>query len=368
MQSYGLAIIGNGFDLYYNQPTRYDDFYNVIKDMREMSIEDFQQKYSTFEGVANFYNSTKSILITNFFFQYFLSYNQTYDCWNAFESELLLILEMFDEMLNEIESQEYAYGYDEQKKIYCVIRNSKNFNKLISIVSKCKFYEYVKECYDGNFYDIVYFDLKTTKNNEFHVKDRIKKYINDLPKQLYDDLIEFCEVFSMYINIFVSIPCSKKLNDQVMVHNIINYNYTNLAEKLFGADKCCYIHGSLKTHNNIVFGVDSSNEKISRFSYFYKRVQRVSRKTDYNKIGSALWNKQNIVVIGHSLDFADDDSLKYIFKPSPEFEYKLITIYYYKGDRFAMANLGNNLSRILGDEIYDEMLYEGKIEFKPLEE
>ena len=69
MKQYSVAVIGNGFDLYYNQPTRYDDFYNVIRDIKTMEIEDFQQKYSGFRTVSNFYNNTKSILETNFFFK-----------------------------------------------------------------------------------------------------------------------------------------------------------------------------------------------------------------------------------------------------------------------------------------------------------
>lgn len=364
MVKYDLAIIGNGYDLYYNQPTRYDDFYNVVKDINDLDYEGFKEKNSCEKDLTIFYEETKCKCDSNFFFKYFIAYNKTYDCWSVFENELLSVLKIFDELLKEIENNNYVYVLNSEGKVGLIISNGTIYEDLLEIVSKCKLYEYERAYIHPGGKLII--NVDGNDKNKLYIKNEIKKYINDFPKRLYDDLIEFCDSFADYIELFVNMPKPKKLNLDFGADNVVTYNYTNIAEKLFNPASCCYIHGNLLTDKNIVFGIDSSNEELKRFFYFYKRVQRTVRGTDYNKLDDSIYHRHRVVIIGHSLDEADDDSLKKILIQSTR--YAAITVFYYKNDKYAVANLSNNLSRILGKDIYDTLTITKVIRFVPLEE
>ena len=338
MYNYDTAIIGNGFDLYYDQPTRYEDFYKFIKDIHTLSKEEVINKYRSY-NIKEQYEYFKSYLDSNIFLIYFIKYNQLFDSWTAFENELLVMLSKFDEMLKSIEDNRYAYSKYYNGEVIIYLNNVINYEDVLSVIEECTMFKYKV----GNIYGrvvnklIIKLDLPNDSNSK-RIQNAIKKFVDDFPKKLYEELEDFCKVFCEYLKIFVKIPSKKILNKELSATNVVNYNYTSLAQNIFQPQGLMsYIHGTLE--KDIVLGIDSSNNMLKRFFYFYKRIQRVSKGTDYNKIFDIERRSGTIVIIGHSLDEADDDSLKLLLNRN---NFRKITVYYYDKDL--------NLTTIMEDE------------------
>ena len=362
MYTYDTAIIGNGFDLYYNQPTRYENFYNFMKDIHTLSKEEVVNKYYNC-NIEDKYTYFKSFLGSNIFLIYFIRYNQLFDSWTAFENELLVILSKFDEMLKSIEDNGYSYNKYNNGEAIIFLDNMNSYEDILNIIEECSMFKYRAKNIHGLVTKnlTIKLDLPTVSNPR-RIENAVKKYVNDFPKKIYEELEDFCKVFCEYLKIFVNIPTIKSLNRNLSAENVVNYNYTSLAENIFQPQgMMSYIHGSL--NKEIVLGVDSSNNSLNRFFYFFKRIQRVSKGTDYNKIFEIARRSGSIVIIGHSLDEADDDSLKLLLNRN---NYIKITVYYYDKDRFSKSSLTYNLSRILGQERFDLFSSSGILELKPL--
>lgn len=361
---FDTAIIGNGFDLYYNQPTRYEDFYKFMKDVYTLSKEDVISKYQSY-NIERKYEYFKSFLNHNIFLIYFIKYNQLFDSWTSFENELLLILLKFNEMLNSIENNRFSYSEYYNNELIIKLNNVEDYEDILNIISECKLFKYKVGSSYGRFsyYLIIKLDLPN-ESNSIRIRNAVKKYVDDFPKKLYEELEDFCKVFCTYLKIFVTIPQRKILNEELSAINVVNYNYTSLAENIFQPREIMsYIHGKL--NNEIVLGVDSSNNSLNRFFYFFKRIQRVSKGTDYNKIFEIARRSESIVIVGHSLDEADDDSLKLLLNRK---NYIKITVYYYGKDKFSKSSLTYNLSRILGQERFDFFSSSEILELKQLPE
>lgn len=364
MYTYDTAIIGNGFDLYYDQPTRYEDFYKFMKDIHTLSKEEVVSKYQNYD-IKEKYEYFKSSLNSNLFLIYFIKYNQLFDSWTAFENELLVMLSKFEEMLKSIEDKRYSYNKYSNGEIIINLYNVINYEDILSIIEECKLFNYKSE----NIYGVVsnHFIIKSDLHEDSdskRIRNEVKKYVDNFPRKLYEELEDFCEVFCTYLKIFVKNTQRKILNEELSAINVVNYNYTSLAENIFQPREIMsYIHG--KINNEIVLGVDSSNNSLNRFFYFFKRIQRVSKGTDYNKIFEIARRSGSIVIIGHSLDEADDDSLKLLLNRK---NYIKITVYYYGKDKFSKSSLTYNLNRILGQERFDLFSSSGILELKQLPE
>lgn len=364
MYYYDTAIIGNGFDLYYNQPTRYEDFYKFIKDIHTLSKEEVISKYQSY-NIKDQYEYFKSYLDSNIFLIYFIKYNQLFDSWTAFENELLAILLKFDEMLKSIEDNSYSYNKYNKGEAIIFLDNVKNYEDVLNIIEECSMFKYKAMNIHGLVTNNLTIKLDLPKDSTTsRIRNAVKKYVDVFPKKLYEELEDFCKVFCAYLKIFVKNTQRKILNEELSATNVVNYNYTSLAENIFKPQGIMsYIHGTL--NKEIVLGVDSSNNSLKRFFYFFKRIQRVSKGTDYNKIFEIARRSGSIVIVGHSLDEADDDSLKLLLNGN---NYTKIAIYYYGKDKFSKSSLTYNLSRILGRERFDLFSSFGIIELKQLPE
>lgn len=362
MESYDTAIIGNGFDLYYDQPTRYEDFYNFMKDINNMSLSQIESYYNN-SKIEEYYDYLKKQIDSNIFLIYFIKYNQLYDSWNAFEDELLKLLEGFDEMLKSIEEDEYSRSYQHNDKIFINVYSVHKCLDVLEIIKECNLFTYEEGKEEGIPYRrlIIPSNLPLDSSKK-RIKEKVKKYVDNFPKKLYLELEEFCNVFKMYLKIFLLQVNHKKLDKDISVYKIINYNYTDIANKIFDpSEGTCYIHGNIK--KDIVLGIDSKHVKLNRFFYFTKEMQKIDKKTDYNLLDDIALDSNSILIIGHSLNEADDESLKVIFKN----EYiSKICIYYYSKDRFSNMNLANNIKRILGQKRFSNYLNSGVLEFRPL--
>ena len=71
MYKYDTAIIGNGFDLYYDQPTRYENFYDFMKDIHTLNKEEVICKYESYD-IKEQYEYFNLHLNSNIFLIYFI--------------------------------------------------------------------------------------------------------------------------------------------------------------------------------------------------------------------------------------------------------------------------------------------------------
>ena len=205
--------------------------------------------------------------------------------------------------------------------------------------------------------------IEATNDNKLYVKGKVKEYIKNFPYELYKELKEFSEIFTFYLKTFVKKPSKQEIIEHYKIHHFLVYNYTNLIDNAINGS-ICHIHGNIKK-NNIVFGVDSQYKNLERFDIFSKRIQRVMNKTN---IPNSILNEKSsrIIIIGHSLDEADDDSLKLFLNNSNN--YQAIDVYYYPKDPFATASLSKNLIRILGADKFDKLYNLNILNFLPLDD
>lgn len=111
--------------------------------------------------------------------------------------------------------------------------------------------------------------------------------------------------------------------DLTQANIVINYNYTNIAERMFKElgkhPLLVYINGSLKpekkiqvdeVRTNIVIGYSNSYKKeVSKDTYqFEKSSRRIIKNTEFVDINALVSDEPfNLVILGHSCGTADSD-------------------------------------------------------------
>ena len=192
---------------------------------------------------------------------------------------------------------------------------------------------------------------------------------------LYNQLRDFTNKFNKYLleQVLPNISNSQykfglSLDNKIRV---LNFNYTDTFERLYNPinihskHKYIYVHGKVGNSNdcNLILGTKSFyNKKIKdlndkeeinvEFNVFKKHNQRHRYGTieAYQDLLNELKDKQRIIeptfhVIGHSLDEADHNILRHIFKVR---ENSTIKIYYHNQE--ALERLINNITEIIGEE------------------
>lgn len=373
-----ILLLGNGFDLLHNLPTRYSnflDFINVIDKYKNygskmMNLDIWlngEAKNINKEIVnilKNYLESSEYSLIDRFFhlvdeniwIEYFFdNKNNIGNDWVDFETEISIIVRIIEESLN----HDYFTGkvFLDLKKVkkFCkeTRRNSANLLKLFK-------------------------DLKEPD------EEKTYSFIESLNKDL-EELIIALEIYLYhFVNKMVSEKKVKEKDFVKVLHvdKVISFNYTDTYKNLY--DNCCcaeynYIHGKANEYNsenksNIVLGIeeyfdDEQKNKCLEFVKFKKYYQRIQKNTDskyydwinevrkeqteyYNKVSLkekirlCIWilkekfkdieynlplpqvNKEqhNLYIIGHSLDINDKDILRDLILN----DNVTTTIFYYK--------------------------------------
>lgn len=370
-----ILIIGNGFDLAHEFPTRYKNFLKFINEVKEYcekfkltgnSVYDDDKKdkdyfdflinldkEDDFEYINNVFELSNNNLWVKYFNTIFKD-NSSYlgDTWIDFENEIAKAINyMSSSKINQknIASKNYSFNVDENL-LYFI--NAINKNSILNESSKT---------IDG----IVY----TTRNIY------LSNYTT-LKKELLNDLKDFIRCLEIYICIHINkIKPTKRiteLDDIDSIDAVLSFNYTNTYERLYGNDntKYHYIHGKANINNTIdscqlVLGIneysDTSNDNDTEFIQYEKFFQRIYKRNgcEYTK-----WiedkdkkyeyeedkdledkdkdKKYNIYIYGHSLDSTDADVLNEFI----ELENCQITIFYY--DDEALEGQITNLTKIIG--------------------
>lgn len=380
-----IIVIGNGFDIAHNLPTKYTDFLEFVKVIRyilntkNMNDIDWgktnpQIKRIVTDNTDNTGNIRKNLfskekvwknlLDNNFWIEYFLQ-NDMHgkENWIDFESEISDVIQSLHRDMH---------------------GNEMEFN--------------------------IYDDIPSVLSNEFldyYVNDQNMEICKDIKEKLYDDLNKLIKALEIYLFQYVDkIECKKISPDIEEIINASNeekenkvlcFNYTNTIEKLY-TNNCeidiDYIHGKVNNNyeiekNNMVLGIDEflsleQQNKNIEFVEFKKFYQRIYKKTGckyktwvdrikeeyllYTKakmkevernvtdiqsminsiIDSTIMckksRKHNLYIYGHSLDITDGDILRDLILNN-----NVNTIIFYH-NKESMGKQIANLVRVIGED------------------
>lgn len=368
-----ILVIGNGFDLEHDLPTKYEDFLEFIKLIRQVlnvrENDDLgkigwgkihpQVKSMIENNMGNIPNNLfsqeklwKSLIDNNFWIEYFLQcpmYQK--ENWIDFENEISTVIQSVD--------ADMKY-------------NNYKLDDNASVVS--------------NFYLEQFFhDKLPTGVVDFGqgVKIITYKEIRDI---LYKDLNRLISALEKYICEYVERIDVQKTSDIIEglgIDHVLSFNYTHTYQKIYDKTKNVkydYIHGEAQNDNsielnNMVLGIDEYLDEQCRdrevdfiaFKKFYQRIYKgtgcyykswldkikVSRHANevslreqfpkqipYGKFNS----KHRLYIFGHSLDITDRDILRDIILNDDIYT----TIYYFNKE--VMGRQIANLVRVIGQE------------------
>lgn len=374
-----VLMLGNGFDLHYYLPTKYNNFLHTVEylaglnlvfpstagdafsDVRLTKKDSFIAKCyevnkSAFDGVT--LNHERIFKLTelarnNMWFKYLLSSCDEDVGWIDFEKEIKKVLDIIRVL------------FDEK-----YVRNSFPIDPRSPLCHIIKYFGFFVKDLGNNIY--VYND-KFLIENPVGSGNRILD-INKVARLLFDELCVLSEMLKLYLSEFIEKTIanvasiefgedSKKYEAQY----VISFNYTKMYEHLFPNGNVIHIHGT--TDAQIVLGVnpDDDDEKESvntTFLAFKKYYQRVFWGTDYEylsilkAIAEAAKDglRIHLHVMGHSLDVTDKDTIKELFEYSTK-----ITISYH--NTIALSSYVDNLVTIYGKNEFDELRYKKELTF-----
>ena len=379
-----ILLLGNGFDLHYYLPTKYNNFLHTVEYLKSISLIEpltagsvfsnarltnkdgfikkcYDKNKSAFDNVTlDFAEISKLIDLANnnMWFEYLLASFNNDVGWIDFEKEIKKVL--LD--LKKIFSVNQAH-----KSLY--LGNDAVLRHLL------KYFHYFTNNESKHIYRF---------NEKYLIEDPVgsrnfKLDVDSITDVLFAELCNLGEMLKIYLSQFVEKTVSKlEENDldewvrRYAPQQIISFNYTNTYEQLFSNDDVIHIHGT--NNNKIVLGVNpDDDDKIdsidTSFLSFKKYYQRVFWGTDIDYLDSIKQlnsytkgsNQIILTVIGHSLDETDKDVIVELFKYATD-----IHILYY--DSVDLSKHVNNLINIYGKTDFDELRYKKGLKFSPLSE
>ncbi|WP_026516802.1 AbiH family protein [Butyrivibrio sp. MC2021] len=311
-----LLILGNGFDLAHNLPTKYEHFLDFAKlamkiygyEKKEEELDIFKSDVNGWMGhdflkkelirlfgirtvkinldpnsdVEDQYVSVSDCrldkfhecLVHNIWYRYI---NKLYcykkmrgENWIDFETEISEIIKFIDERYNSI-NEPFLNIYREMK-----------FNN--SVEDKFSDFTYVLDAY---------WELNDSVGSFNTYKGASLASISSVRDRLYKDLEQLIVAFEIYLTEFVeTIPIIDKLNviSEIKPDYVITFNYTKTYEKIYGIETpVCHIHGCCEKDrseddNNMVIGIDKysmdNGNETDYFAIFKKYIQRIRKRND----------------------------------------------------------------------------------------
>ncbi|RGI21225.1 hypothetical protein DXC84_02810 [Ruminococcus sp. TF08-4] len=375
-----IIVIGNGFDIAHNLPTKYTDFLEFVKVIRYI----LNTKDTNYTDWGKINPQIKKIIIDN-------TENIRY---NLFTQE-----KIWKNLLDNNFWIEYFLQNDMHGK-----ENWIDFESEISDVIQSLYYDMHENENEFNIYD----DIPSVLTNDFldcYVNDQNMEILKDIKEKLYDDLNKLIKALEIYLVQYVDkIDCEKISPDIEEIINTSNeekkvlcFNYTNTIEKLY-TNNCeidiDYIHGKVNNNyeiekNNMVLGIDeflspekqNKNIEFVEFKKFYQRIYKETGckykvwvdmiKEEYllytkakmkeaersgmdiqNMINSIIENtimnkksrKHNLYIYGHSLDITDGDIIRDLMLNN-----NVNTVIFYH-NKESMGKQIANLVRVIGED------------------
>ena len=386
-----ILVIGNGFDLAHELPTKYGDFLEMIQCfksitnepniMRSGGLDNIEKPIYAFLDRFIFEENTLSaefnkLIEDNFWIEYFLE-NPMYrrENWIDFESEISKVVEQLNEDMYFDNGERWQLD-----------------DKMSDLTN-----EGLKKIYSKYTFTSRSMDALTDGKCEFVTFRQIRD-------RLYSDLNRLIRALEIYMTAYIEqMECDLESPDinNIWFDGILSFNYTDTYEKLYDSKRLAnydYIHGKANIKNkiytnNMVLGIDEylpkhRKDKDVDFIAFKKFYQRIYKETgcEYrnwvddirsdkpienrthggfdengNKIIESTYSSQhNLYIFGHSLDVTDGDILKDLILNDNVHT----TIYYVNKD--VMGQQIVNLVKVIGqDELIKRTGGKNKtIEFK----
>lgn len=392
-----VLVLGNGFDLYHKLPTRYIDFMNVIKRLKELGegykkchyirfmFGEDSPLYTENEFIQECYKVHSDVIKgtkidikkldkmvelsnKNMWVAYFEKICELDIGWIDFEKEIVDVLECFKRIFDYASTIEEFIGYVEwSENNQLRLRDIELFHKFGRFQSVTKNINNSYISFDENYLTSEIEGTRIKRLDE-------EKIINEM----YSELRDFIEILNIYIEEFIDqIAVNKISNNEIFSQAdcVVSFNYTNVYEKLYVQERdvpVYHIHGRAK-EQNIVLGVNANEddelEKIdTRFIRFKKYFQRIAGETDieYAKILKGYddardFEEIEVYFVGHSLDITDEDIIKELIEKSDK-----VTIYYHSQEVF--KDYITNMVKLFGKEKVTQMRLNEKLKFEKLSE
>lgn len=386
-----IFLVGNGFDLAHNLPTKYENFLHTImfliknynKDMvtvghvfgnsnlheQDWWISKCYACYGSGWDAAELKAEEVERLIArakeNMWFSYFSTVFDQDLGWIDFEKEIATVLSAFSEFFAGNEARSF------------VLEHISSNDGVRFVISQFSFF------YESAAVPPAALALYSNYNV-------IAKYCMEYPKgsgewimrndaiveDLYRALEDFSHLLQEYLRIFVDQPLATLLQTNLLQKNpqfaraskVITFNYSSVCEKVYGVEQVMHIHGTIGSR--IVLGVNPNEDDDvqtvdTTFLQFKKYYQRVLFGTDTTYLNYVQFNEktrranQNVVtVIGHSLDITDKDVIMEVFDLADE-----IHILYH--NEKAIGNYIKNLVNMYGKDGFDRLRSVKKLRFEP---
>ena len=350
-----ILIVGNGFDLAHGLQTTYIDFLEFAKTFknyaetnldRHMTKSELNTEFNVVHFVLSscgkkekIFNELKETLIDNIWIEYFeCIYQRRKDKgkngWIDFENEISQVIQTIDKIRCELQ----------KNKLNEDIKNN-------LLISDKQIISYLGFEIDNSFIE----NMETRKRN-------LLKDLNRLRRGLEIYLSYYIERVNPETRLFEI--------ESLDIQKVLSFNYTDTYQRLYEREKTVeydYIHGKVNLDSNVdncnlILGIDEYLKKDDRgvdneFIEFKKFYQRIYKKTGCKYVdwvkeierqkkiytgSNAI--KNNVYIIGHSLDVTDGDVLTALINMSNT----STTIFYHNHE--AMGKQICNLVKILGEE------------------
>ena len=290
-----ILLLGNGFDIDNNFPTKYKDFIEFIdnllkiKNKIETSGEEVDENvideicenenhnlnsyyYSLFTNKLDIKNKFISLLENNAWYLHFSKKKLEGDKWLDFETEIDNIMDVLKKINDSFE------------------RIGEHSNELTvndGILEIINMLKISKKSADG-------------KVENYKISDSIqfkKTLFSENIEKLYDDLNDLTEGFRNYLIDYVNKLPIEYYNPDICKINpnlVLSFNYTNTYKRhfIYRRDANCYhINGDAEYfengNNNLVLGIETDDRIFFRFEKSWQRVNKGEYKNSLNKKNAA---------------------------------------------------------------------------------
>ena len=327
-----IILVGNGFDLAHNLPTKYEDFIYWYLDARieKLKNEDSNiskdvlctfelEKSSLYETWTDFFSTTKD--------SSFLS--NSIDILNYFAKNNRVFATEFTPLFKRIFLSFQTKGWvDVENEYYNLLlsflkvpkySNPKELNDELDFI-KSKLIEYLT-------------NVQNEKNNEEILNDGIRKKIFEPFNK--DDMSILALDYYNHLPQYTLLNASKITREMRFRDNkhpfpdhilILDFNYTKTADMYLKYDRSLivnHIHGNLDKPDSVIFGygdeLDENYKELSRLNdneYLHNSKSIKYLESDnYRKVLSFIESEQyQIYIMGHSCGNSDGTLLNTLFE------------------------------------------------------
>lgn len=359
-----ILLIGNGFDLAHELPTRYTDFLTFVKIVKDVNGMRESGKLGT-------YNSMNMHILNHYRLYGYIKMKISEYLKDKLENDPKEIEELRN-LIADNSWLEYFWRCPVYQK-----ENWIDFEGEIGRIIRSIDVDMAGGDFDGQIRELTNEYLNERylhggmKKNDFGEWPGINEITyRELRDVLLKDLNRLIRILEIYLYSFVEkLPCNGILPDvqDVCFDKVLSFNYTDTYRKKYDKQERAeydFIHGkadaahSIVT-NNMVLGIDEylSEERKNKdveFIAFKKFYQRIYKETGCRyknwieeieaDISADHVKQHNLYVFGHSLDVTDKDILRDLILH----DHINTTIFYFNKDDFG-AKIAN-LVKLIGQE------------------